>query len=50
MGPGVLEDQRYAPFPVWIWLNGHEWAKRQLAKAGIGYAALDNGFPPARTR
>jgi len=25
-------------------LNGHEWAKRQLAKARIGYEALDNGF------
>src|SRR5712691_1135588 len=18
----------YAPFPIWLWLNGHEWAKR----------------------
>jgi len=34
----------YAPFPVWIWLNGHEWAKRQLARAGVGFTALDNGF------
>jgi hypothetical protein len=25
-------------------LNGHEWAKRQLEKRGIGYEALDNGF------
>ena len=24
--------------------NGHEWAKRQLAKAGTGFAELDNGF------
>ena len=24
-------------------LNGHEYAKRQLDKAGIGYEALDNG-------
>lgn len=29
---------------LWLWLNGHEWAKRQLEKAGIGYEALDNGF------
>jgi hypothetical protein len=29
---------------VWLWLNGHEWAKRQLERAGIGYRALDNGF------
>jgi len=34
----------YAPYPIWLWLNGHEWAKRQLEKAGIGYEALDNGF------
>ena len=44
VGRGVLEDQSYAPYPIWLWLNGHEWAKRQLEKAGIGYEALDNGF------
>ena len=43
-GPAFWKVNCYAPFPVWIWLNGHEWAKRQLDKAGIGYAALDNGF------
>jgi hypothetical protein len=25
-------------------VNGHEWAKRQAAKAGIGYRALSSGF------
>src|SRR3954463_781713 len=25
-------------------LNGHEWAKRQTTKAGIGHTALDNAF------
>lgn len=29
---------------MWIWLNGHSWAQRQLDKAGIAYEALDNGF------
>jgi hypothetical protein len=29
---------------VWIYLNGHEWAKRQAAKRGIAFEALDNGF------
>ncbi len=43
-GPTFWKTSCYAPFPVWIWLNGHEWAKRQLDKARIGYAALDNGF------
>ena len=40
----------YAPYPIWLYLNGHEWAKRQLEKAGIGYEALDNGYARARTR
>ena len=45
MGTGVLEDQRIrAMADLWIYVNGHEWAKRQLDKAGIGYVALDNGF------
>jgi hypothetical protein len=43
-GPAFWKVNCHAPFPVWIWLNGHEWARRQLGKAGIGYAALDNGF------
>lgn len=43
-GPAFLKANAYAPFPVWLWLNGHAWAKRQLAKAGIAYQALDNGF------
>jgi hypothetical protein len=34
----------YAPFPIWLWLNGHEWTKRQRQKAAIQYQALDNGF------
>jgi hypothetical protein len=27
-----------------VCLNGHEWLKRQLAKAGIDHEALDNGI------
>ena len=27
-----------------IWVNGHEWAKRQAVKAGIGFTELSNGF------
>lgn len=43
-GPAFWKTNAYAPFPIWLWLNGHEWAKRQMEKAGIGYEALDNGF------
>ena len=37
----------YFPYPVKIWINGHEWAKRQAAKAGIEFAELSNGFASA---
>jgi hypothetical protein len=30
-----------------IWINGHEWAKRQAAKTGIGFTELSNGFATA---
>jgi hypothetical protein len=34
----------YAPYPLWLCLNGHEWAKRQAERAGVGFEARDNGF------
>ena len=43
-GATFWKTNAYAPFPIWLWLNGHEWAKRQLEKAAIHYEALDNGF------
>jgi hypothetical protein len=43
-GAAFWKTNAYAPWPIWLWLNGHEWAKRQLEKAGVGYEALDNGF------
>ena len=43
-GPAFLKICTYAPFPLWSCANGHEWAKCQLAKAGIGFEALDNGL------
>src|SRR5262245_61553453 len=43
-GAAFWKTNAYAPYPVWIWLNGHTWAQRQCEKAGIGYTALDNGF------
>ncbi len=43
-GGAFWKSNAYAPYPIWIYLNGHEWAKRQLEKAGIDYQALDNGF------
>src|SRR5438132_1868207 len=43
-GPAFWKTNAYAPFPIWLWLNGHSWAQRQLEKAGIAFEALDNGF------
>jgi hypothetical protein len=43
-GPAFLKLSAYAPYPLWLSANGHEWAKRQLAIAGIGFAELDNGL------
>jgi hypothetical protein len=43
-GPSFVKTVGYAPFSVWVYLNGNEWAKRQAAKHGIGFEALDNGF------
>ena len=43
-GPCFIKFSSYAPFPVRVWLNGHEWAKRQLLRKGIAFEELDNGF------
>ena len=32
------------PYPIKVWVNGHEWAKRQATAAGIGFTSLSNGF------
>ena len=44
MGGGFIKICSYFPYPVKVWINGHEWAKRQAAAAGIGFTALSNGF------
>jgi hypothetical protein len=43
-GPSFIKFCAYAPYTLRIWLNGHEWAKRQLTRQKIGYESLDNGF------
>ena len=42
-GPGFIKICAYFPYPAKIWMNGHEWAKRQALHAGIGFAELSNG-------
>jgi hypothetical protein len=43
-GPFFLKFCSYFPYTAKLCINGNEWAKRQAAKAGIGFEALDNGF------
>lgn len=43
-GPLFIKFGSYFPYPVKICLNGHEYLKRQLAREGIAYEALDNGI------
>ena len=48
-GPFFIKFCTYFPYTAKLCINGHEWAKRQAARAGIGFEALDNGSPRART-
>ncbi|MGH3755904.1 MAG: hypothetical protein ACRDRP_25135 [Pseudonocardiaceae bacterium] len=43
-GVGFIKICTYFPYPAKVWVNGHEWAKRQASHAGIGFRALANGF------
>jgi hypothetical protein len=43
-GPAFIKICGYAPYPIKICLNGHEWAKRQLSVRRVRFTALDNGF------
>jgi hypothetical protein len=43
-GPGFVKICTYFPYPIEVWLNGHESAKQQARKAGMSFTALSNGF------
>jgi hypothetical protein len=43
-GPVLVKLAPFAPYPLWIVTNGHQWLKRQLAAAGVEFQALDNGL------
>jgi hypothetical protein len=42
-GPFFLKVCTYFPYNAKLCINGHEYVKRQLAKEGIAFEALDNG-------
>jgi hypothetical protein len=43
-GAAFIKVCAWFPYPAKVWVNGHEWAKRQATKAGIGFTELSNGF------
>ena len=43
-GPFFLKFNTYFPYNAKLCINGHEYAKCQLGKEGIGFEALDNGI------
>lgn len=43
-GPFFLKVCTYFPYNAKLCINGHEYVKRQLAKEGIAFEALDNGI------
>ncbi|MDE0442663.1 MAG: hypothetical protein OXL38_11140 [Gammaproteobacteria bacterium] len=43
-GPLFLKFSSYFPYTARLCVNGHEYVKRQLAKRGVAFEALDNGL------
>jgi len=43
-GPAFIKIGTYVPYPIKVCLNGHEWVKQQLRRAGLSVTSLDNGF------
>ena len=43
-GPFFIKFCTYFPYNAKLCINGHEYVKRQLAKEGIAFEALDNGI------
>ena len=49
-GLGFIKVCTYFPYPAKVWVNGHEWAKRQADHEGVTYTALANGFADCEDR
>jgi hypothetical protein len=43
-GLGFIKICSYFPYPLKMWVNGHDWAKRQAAAKGLAFTELANGF------
>ena len=45
-GPAFIKVCAYFPYPVKVWVNGHEWAKRQAPPRRDRFTELLTGSPP----
>ena len=43
-GLGFIKICTYFPYPAKVWVNGHEWAKRQARRGRLNFSELANGF------
>jgi hypothetical protein len=43
-GAGFIKIATYFPYPLKVWANGHEWAKRRAGDEGLVFTELKNGF------
>ena len=43
-GSGFIKICSYFPYPGKVWVNGHEWAKRQARRVDLDFTELSNGF------
>jgi len=43
-GPHFIRICTYFPYPSRVWVNGHEWPKRQAAHEHVDFSELANGF------
>src|SRR4029077_14887680 len=43
-GPAFIKVCTYCPWPIKVWVNGHEWAKRQAVRTWIGLTEQCNGL------
>ena len=49
-GPAFVKVCAYFPYPMKIWVNGHEWAKRQAPRLGSRSPNCPTGSLPAPIR
>ena len=47
-GPGFIKICSYVPFPIKVYINGHEWVKRQLEKKAIAFERKVTKRTPGR--